>query len=368
MTINITMSSLPKSITIFVYGGCNLDCIYCYAGKNLKDKAINLEFAKLGIETFFKQNNAYQLRLFGVGEPTLAFDHMVELIKFSRYVVGTSLQVELQTNGVFHSAITQWIADNIDILWISCDGPPDINDRYRRTKDGHPTSEVVVDNITQLAFCKKCQLGVRTTITQQTSYRQREIVEYFHSLGVKHVCADPVFLPVGYKKTDTYFSKELLIEDPIAYAEDFLRARERANELGMTYDSILTVNAGVDNCYACRGCYTNPHLTVDGFVTCCDMAFSGDTSLKEMIWGKYDPATHKIINYEQNVNKAFNRRVENLPSCKNCEWKSDCSGGCFGEALNEGKDVFGIKRFSCQATKYLMPRLDRTLVSTLGHP
>lgn len=362
------MSSLSKCITIFVSGDCNLNCIYCYSNNFRCNKHIDLEFAKKGMDDFFTKNNSKQLRLFGVGEATMAFECMQEIVSYAKYLVGNSLEVELQSNGYFSDIVADWIEENIDILWLSCDGPPDIQDSYRPTQNGEISSKTVIGNIKRFSLSKSCNLGVRSTVTSETNSRQTEIVEYFASLGVKHICADPIFLPVGYPYSGNNFPNHLLISDPENYVNHFLEAHNFARKLGISYNSILTVNLGINSAYGCRGCYTNPHLTIDGIVTCCDMAFSKNTPLKEMVLGKYLP-DRGIIQYDsEKINRVLNRRIENLSHCDSCKWKLECSGGCFGEALNEGRDIFAIKKFSCQATRYLLERIDRKNISRLGHP
>jgi len=361
------MSSLPRSITIFLTEECNLNCSYCYSGYKKNNRVIDLEFAKIGIHQTFEKENVNQLRIFGVGEPTLAFKEMQEIVAYAKEIASSNLSVELQTNGYFTREVRNWIAENVDIVWISCDGPPEYHDRYRPTTEGDPSSSVIVENIHYLSQSHKCKLGVRSTVTKHTSKQQSEFVHFFYTLGVKYICADPVFLPVGHDGTDVNV-RELLLPDPILYAKDFLKARETAYSLGVTYDSIFTVNVGDKHNYGCRGCYTNPHLTVDGYVTCCDMAFSGNTPLKEMVWGKYDPLKKEIVYNSRNVRNVLNRRVENLPTCNSCEWKYQCSGGCFGEALNESGHLYGIKTFSCQATRYILSNLEQPVFSILGHP
>lgn len=361
------MSTLSKCVTVFVHGGCNLRCKYCYSRGWQTPATIDLDFAKVGIAEFFGTAGSYELRLFGVGEATQAPGRLREIVDFARTVADGQLRVELQSNGVFSETVGDWIETNVDVLWLSCDGPPDIHNRYRRSIDGEATSSVVASNIRRFAGVRKCLFGVRATVTSESVERQSEIVDYFASLGVKNVCADPVFLPVAYDKADS-FPTNLLISDPIVYAKAFLRAQERARKLHISLSSILTTNVGTGSQYGCRGCYTTPHLTVDGTVTCCDMAFSRDTPLRDMVWGKYDSKRRQIVYDSKNIRTILSRRSDNLRGCSSCNWKGHCGGGCLGEALNETNDVYGIKKFSCQATCYILPRLDISAMSAVGHP
>jgi radical SAM protein with 4Fe4S-binding SPASM domain len=345
-----------------------MNCVYCYAQQDKNNKTISITFVKTALQEFYKKGGPLGLRLFGIGEPTTAFAKMKRIVEIAKSISSERFDIELQSNGYFPPAVSNWVEDNVDILWISCDGPPDIHDRYRPTRGGKPTSSVILDNIRRFSNSERCVLGVRATITSETYPRQKEIVEFFHSLGVKHISADPLFLPVTSYRDGLSFPRNLAVDNPEEYAEQFVLAHERALELGIEYNSIFTVNLGTNNKFGCRGCYTNPHLTVDGVVTCCDMAFKRDTPLKEMVWGRFD-GRHRRIEYIQNAKKGiFRRRAGNIPECQGCEWEAECCGGCFGEALNETGDVCGVKKFSCRATKYILPRISRRCIQNIGHP
>ena len=70
--------SKKEMISFFVTTKCNLNCIYCYTNKREhKDQTLSLEFAKTGIDDYFKTKYKKHLRFFGAGEPTTE----IELIK-----------------------------------------------------------------------------------------------------------------------------------------------------------------------------------------------------------------------------------------------------------------------------------------------
>ena len=111
------------------------------------------------------------------------------------------MTAEIQTNGVFSRTIAAWLAEKVNIIWISSDGPPDVQDSYRITANKRPTSAIIAKNIRYLVENGRGMTGVRSTITEKTINRQKEIVEYFASLGVKYIWTDPLFPAVG-ERTD----------------------------------------------------------------------------------------------------------------------------------------------------------------------
>ena len=58
---------------------------------------------------------------------------------------------EIQANGVFDDDTAEWLSKNINIIWISCDGTPDIQDAHRICIDKNKkSSELIKQNINEL--------------------------------------------------------------------------------------------------------------------------------------------------------------------------------------------------------------------------
>jgi len=175
-------------------------------------------------------------------------------------------------------------SENIDIAWISCDGSPEIQNYYRPTPAGRPSSDIIEKNIRYLAS-KPIVLGCRATIGSKNVRKQHEMIDYFSSIGVRVIMSDPMFAPVK-----EYSEKHIMYELPDLqeYADNFLEAREYAITKNMFYGSILTVNFDEETEYFCRACIPYPHLTIDGYVTACDMAFCGsDIAMQDLVYGHY---------------------------------------------------------------------------------
>lgn len=142
-----------EQITIFLTATCNLGCIYCYMPKSQigkKDRVIDVDFAKKGIDDFFSTNKSRTIRFFGTGEPTLEFDVMKEIYSYAKGLAGDNLRVELETNGYFNNRVSEWIEESVDYLWISCDGQPSIQDKQRPVLSGRGSSDKVISNIVRL--------------------------------------------------------------------------------------------------------------------------------------------------------------------------------------------------------------------------
>lgn len=342
-----------QCISVFVTTQCTCECRYCYLQKcSLPVGSIDLDFAKRGIRDFFSASSSRHLRLFAAGEPTCDFGLVRALRDFAYGLAQDHLVLEIQTNGVFGPDVAEWLARNAHIIWISCDGPPDVQDALRPLNNGGKSSPFIERNIPLLrSINPKITVGVRATITPINILRQVEMLEYFKGLGASAVYSDPVFPPVS-SDDDLLRTWSLGKHFVMDYAHHYLDAQPRAKELDLFYGSILVVNFDEKTETFCRACMPCPHLTTDGYVTCCDMAFSG-SALPELVYGKYNETT-KLIDYDEDKKAQIRlRKASNLVECYGCEILHHCAGGCFGEGVNETKRILGVKKDCCDAMRFL---------------
>ncbi len=347
-------------ISFYMTTRCNLSCVYCYLQHTyLEPQSINLEFAKQGIKDFFVSSPSRHIRFFGAGEPTLEFEKMRAIRDFAYSLAGEQLVVELQTNGVFSPQIAKWVAENVNIIWISYDGMPEIHNLQRPSRGGRGTADVIEKNIKYLIQNgRNITVGTRPTITPLSINRQIEIIDYFYGLGIKAIYSDPVFPPV--EKSSDKVDQILDIGESfnLEYAKEYIKAKQRADELGVFYGSILTINFDEETELFCRACIPSPHLTTDGYVSCCDMSYLGN-SLPELIYGKYLQDEGIIEYFPEKIRNIRLRRASNLIDCKDCEVLLNCAGSCFGEGVNETGSILGVKKNYCDAIKYLAKELPR---------
>lgn len=358
---NIAWSHYKKEmISIFVTTKCNLNCDYCFTNKNKDEhrgQTISIDFVKKGIDDYFETDYMRHVRFFGAGEPTVEIELLKEIHAYAIKKGGPSVTFEIQTNGSFSDAIANWLKDNIDIIWISCDGTPEIQDKHRPFfNDSRKTSAVIEKNIKILnKSTNKSFVGIRATITAENITKQKEMIDYFYKLGIRDIWVDPIFPSV---------SEKILVEDNsidmMLFADEFIQATEYANSKGMFYGSILTCNFGDTVNKHCRACLPVPHLTTDGFVSACDMALFGNDKnhMSKLIYGKWIEKIGKIHYDQQRIDYLRSRTTENLQHCEMCSAKEHCGGYCLGEVLNETKDLFGQKLRACQAIRYLDQKLD----------
>jgi radical SAM protein with 4Fe4S-binding SPASM domain len=353
--------SSKQMITLFTSAVCNLNCGYCYAPreKTIREdhKKINVDFARLAIRDYFEQTQNYYIRFFGAGEPTIAFDEMKAIHEFSKNLSNNNLKTELQTNGYFDDIVADWIEKNVDVLWISFDGLPSLQDKQRPTQAGLGSSDIVISNIKRFANNKNMQFGVRATITNDNFHKQIEMIEYLSSIGVTYVCGSPCYSSTANKNVSTPRTSK--------FAECFVPAYEHAKKMGMFYQTHFIVNFNKNEkaeAY-CRACVPSPHVTTDGFISCCDWALFGPEylpgPLQELVYGRYDPIENKIIYDKNKIKRIEKRNVKTLEkgACKGCAALYQCAGGCIAKTIVVTNDLYTPSDEWCSATRYLLKNL-----------
>lgn len=350
-----------QMISFFMTTRCNLNCIYCYTPKykeiKEEDKTIDLKFAFKAIDDFFRDNPSRYIRFYGIGEPTLEIEKIKSITEYAKSLAGEKLYVELQSNGCFSDETRHWVSNNVNWLWISCDGPKDIHDRQRPFAGGGGTSDKVIKTIQELEKSKTLTVGVRVTLMAEMIDKQRTIVDYFESVGVRYINVLPVFAPEDGSNSALYQW------DAKQFAECFYDAHQYAKEKGIWYNTMCIVNFDEPTRIACRSCTPCPHVTTDGYISCCDFTQLGpeyiNGPLAQLIYGKYDACTNTILYDEEAMHKIRSRCAENLikSTCKDCKYVYNCAGGCMGQVVNETGDLMGRIEDNCTIVKYLAERI-----------
>jgi len=318
------------------------------------DKVIDVNFAFRGIEDFFRDYPSRGVRFYSAGEATsemFVFKRIVEYLKAKK---DPNLYLELQTNGYFDEDCAEWIEDNMDFVWVSFDGLPEFQDENRPTKGGAPTSDTVVKNMRKFGFSDKVEIGCRVTLTRNMIDKQKEMIDYLLGLNIKYISLERAHCSTN----NLMFTEE--DSDPLYYAEKFLEVYNYAKEKGVFCSHFNMVNFDEPSRFFCRACVPYPHLTTDGYVSCCDMAAFGNPrymqfSMPDLIYGKYDNANDTITYDERKIYNLRQRNADTLSKtiCQDCDIVKNCVGGCMGQSYITTGKICSISEWDCVVTKYL---------------
>ena len=347
-----------QMVSVLLTTRCNLACTYCITSCNhYQDFDIDPRFARRGISDYFEQAGQPYLRFTAVGEPTQRLDLLKELHAHALEISGGRARFELQSNGTFDEEAARWIADNIQVVWLSFEGLPEVQDQLKPTRAGHPSSARVLRNLELMQ--RRTFVGFRATITTLNVHRQREMIRFAADHGVKAIFSKIMLPPSNPAEDHTFHAAAReLCTDIMTYARAFIPAWELSRELGVFYGNGYINNFDEDCFIACRTCAPCPHLLPDGHVSACDRATLGTTPLQEFIYGRYD-AGRDAIDYDQDkMYRLRARTVDNMPGCAECPIKYRCAGGCLGTTAQHTGDIVGVDEAYCEAIKYMFECID----------
>ena len=327
---------------------CNLQCRYCYAAPGIfKEKnIIDFDFVKKYMDSLKPRPTPFHLFFFGGGEPFLAIDIIKKIVN---YIKKDSPIIFMggQTNGVVPKKTLEWMAKNLDYIKLSCDGPPDIQNKQRPLGDGSDSSRFVEKSIAFLLKRNK-ELEIHSTITEYSVKKQGKIIEYFYTLGIKKIVFNIASDEFGRAKGNLNpYGKR---PDFKLYGEYFLKANELAEEYGI---KLSTMHIPLQESRTSLCDLTVANLTEDGFVTGCHRISSGCKGPDEFVYGTYNQKKDKLEINKRKRDILKNRQVCNIKECQNCFLKWNCAGFCTLSGFYNTGNLFKPDKNSCNEIRKL---------------
>ncbi|MCK4268538.1 MAG: radical SAM protein, partial [Actinomycetia bacterium] len=173
--------------TIYLTRKCNLMCDYCYVGKD--ESTLSVETARRIVDFIFSNTPPDEMIgiIFFGGEPFLKFELMKQITEMIedhpqfdhrvRFIVGS--------NGtIFNDRIAEFLLEHGFNFLISCDGPPEFQDQFRRYRGGR-SSASKVENTIKKALTVFPDLQVCSVYHPRTFRRLPVVFDYLTDLGVQ---------------------------------------------------------------------------------------------------------------------------------------------------------------------------------------
>lgn len=320
---------LFERLTLFVNNGCNLKCVYCYAGRKGTPKSMSFEVAKISIDFYLRQRLKKQRILFhGGGEPTLEIEFIKRCVSYieKNSYSQSKTSFSIFTNGVMSEKTLKWLCDKGFDFSVSVDGCPSVQDNQRPLADGKPSSPLTKKTLFFLST-HKANYRVVSTFTNPNLSQMVNSVRYFESLGVKSLWIQPaVICGVSIKNK----------LEPINI-EEFIKNFRKVIEYVKYTKSIKLRTPGYSDPFP-HLCYTGASrslsISYGGFVTGCTVVLDRKHPLSsEFIIGEIDTTTRKIILNWDIINKHRKRSYIDIPECRNCYLQEYCNGGCMMRCL-----------------------------------
>ena len=319
----------PIFLGIIPTRSCNAGCRYCdFDPPKQNNPVMGLSLARDAINDYLLLQkslgkNQVEVHFFG-GEPFHTEDVVIFSVDYATSrakELGLRIRFEVTTNGVYRPALSKWIAEHLDTVVLSLDGPQDIQDAQRPARNGKSAFELVF-NTAKIISHGSAELILRACVTKQTVERMEEIAQWFAAefcpasvcfetmtpseLSVKHDLEppDPWRFAVNFYRASQYLAKHG-IEAVHATAETSVC---RTSFCPVGKDAlIVSPDGAIDSCYLLQKNWEEKGLNL---------------RLGQMSAGKINVSAESL-EHVRSLN------VENRPLCAHCLCRYHCAGGCY---------------------------------------
>ena len=322
---------VPECLTLYQHNECNLNCSYCYAKPSaLPSERLDLETiaaaAKCVARGCAERGLPFHAVFHGGGEPAL-YPDLVEaalaVLHRTARSAGLPLFTYIATNGAVPADTAAWLARNFDLIGLSCDGPPDIQDIHRPRRDGASTS-TAVERTARILREEGVRFHVRTTVTRHTLHRQPEIAEYLCTrLSPEALRFEPV-----YQHARAQSRSLLQPEHASQFIEGFLHARDIAARHGASLSLSGTRPASLHGPY-CNVFRAVLNLVPGGVATACFRA--GTQAAVEaagMVIGRMNRQSRQFEIDGRRIADLRRRLLDAPDQCNTCFNRYHCVRDC----------------------------------------
>lgn len=325
----------PTGVVYMVTAACNLRCTYCYADAgdypvNLYNRQMAMDAAKFVVDNSIELGNKTSyLNFHGGGEPTVDFDFIQTIVSWTReYARQADSQLHVNasmvTNGLITHDKAKWIADNMDSVQVSHDGPASINDLQRPTLKGGPSSSRVREVI-QFLTGKVPDLMIKSTISRAAVPKMAEISRYLcENFELPRFHLGPVL--------GTGRGRSIVFGEPDA--QEFVRGYYAAQAVADEFGKTIVVSGALSTFPNVRRTFcgvTDPNfsLTSDGHISSCyEIMYDDDKRAPHAYYGRYNRETRKFDVDGRRIAKLRLHDVNKITKCQDCFAKWQCAGDC----------------------------------------
>lgn len=321
---------------------CNLECKYCYANIGTKEKNILSNDAIMKILDIFASSLYKSVLIeFHGGEPLLYWEEIKDIVlKYHK----KKFYFGIQTNGTL---LTQEIINFIKMysigIGISIDGPQEIHDRNRCYPNGKWSFHEVMRGISLL---KQNKIPFTTISVVEKPDECSEIFDFFVNNQIERIKLNPLFFKgMLNKKNISSYSLGKYQEE---FATEYLKIARKIIEHNKTSPlkqicgniAIMVKNLIGNNGYMClkSPCGAGNSIIMfdeEGNIYPCEEMYGRKdfiiTNINNINNGE---DLKKALKYSPIILKIKERKVENIPKCRDCIWQRFCGGGCTSYSLN----------------------------------
>jgi len=319
----------PAFLGLIPTRDCNLACRYCgFLPPGESREVMDLRLACDAVDWYLNlvardgEEGPAEVHFFG-GEPFCATE-VVDLVyhraRLRAAELGCAVRFETATNGVFDEVRCRWIADSLDDVILSLDGPADVQDRQRPRRGGQGTFETVARSARILSE-GRAELSLRACVTADTVDRLPEIAAWFcQEFRPVAVCFEPV------QPTAEAQAAGLLAPDPWVFAREFVAAARVLEDFGVQA-IYAAADIGARRVSFCPIGRDVAIVSPDGTISACYLLRQEwEQRGLDLVMGRFESGSVHLS--EEAIAGVRELNVWNKPFCQRCFCKWHCAGGC----------------------------------------
>lgn len=346
----MAMKAPIKAMCLHVSHDCNLRCKYCFAqtGDFGGDRMLmKPETGKRAMDFLIKHSanrENLEVDFFG-GEPLMAWDTVVETVKYARSIEkqhGKNFRFTITTNGMLlDDEKIDYINKEMSNCVLSLDGRKEVNDNIRPTPNGKGSYDIIVPKYQKLVAERgDKEYYVRGTFTKYNLDFTDDVM-HLNELGFDQISVEPVV-------TDPELPYALTESDLPAIAEEYeklskiLIERKKNGTSFNFFHFMIDLDQGPCAIKRLRGCSCGNEyvaVTPEGDIYPCHQFVGMDEWKMGSVLD--DSIDHKM-------KKMFSKaNIYSKEECANCWAKFYCSGGCNANNMQYNNTIFKPHKLSC---------------------
>ena len=317
---------------------CNLDCQYCYYLKKeqLYPEGEPFRMPHDILEEYIVQHidaspeTAIRFSWHG-GEPTvLGLDYFRKIVALQRKHQPPDRRIAngIQTNGtLLDEDWCRFLATEGFAVGLSLDGPPEMHDRYRVTKDGKPTHEQTMRGY-ELLQKHRVYTDILCVVNAHNAQSPLQVYRFFKQINAQHI----TFLPMVEPQPDTKSGVSPITVPAEAWGTFLCTIFDewREQDIGRVKIQVFeeaartAFNQEHSLCIFRPTCGDIPVIEHNGDFFSCDHYVDAEHQLGNIT------KTPLVELLESPAQRAFGRaKLETLPRfCRECDVRPMCNGEC----------------------------------------
>jgi len=358
----------PRRLQLMTAESCNLKCGYCYAWRNdMMDKQtlMSWSIAKSAVDYLVWRSGKrrdIQITFFG-GEPLLNYKIIQQTVDYCQKLEKNGdkkFLFELITNGTLLTKdVTDYIAENNFILFVSLDGWREMHNTNRPSLDSVDRFDAILENAVYAdkVFNEKKLPKIKVRANLTPNFRDIEKVAcYLESQGFTYIGIGPIEpLPHGDGCSMSLTESQLdeLAEEQTAMMLSVLNKIKNREDVGPYIGrnirkSLKSIKLHSIPGVICGVCRNTAIVDNKGFLYPCHRY----TGMNKYRIGDIFHGTDKTLVYDY-YRKISGRAIKDCPKC----WIRDyCAGGCPWYLSDKNGVIHKPSQENCDRRRRMMER------------